>query len=101
MRCRPTTTAPDLQIARLILKWSRNRRLFCTGSTVANPLAGGFSVNRDGVFEKRSRMSILSRLASAQGRKDEDLNKELARELVEKNDAIRIQEVAEGLWSED
>jgi hypothetical protein len=38
-------------------------------------------------------MSVLSKLASAQGRKDEEPNKELARELVEENDVDRIREV--------
>ena len=46
-------------------------------------------------------MSILSKLASAQGRKDEEANKELARELVEKNDIDGIREVAENLRNKD
>lgn len=46
-------------------------------------------------------MSVLTRLASAQGRKDEEPNKELARELVEQNDLDGVREVAENLWNED
>jgi hypothetical protein len=46
-------------------------------------------------------MSVLSKLAGAQGRKDEEPNKELARKLVEENDVDRIREVAENLWNED
>lgn len=51
--------------------------------------------------EKNQIMSILSKLANAQGRKDEEPNKELARELVEQNDIANIQVVAENLWNED
>ena len=46
-------------------------------------------------------MSILSKLASAQGRKDEEPNKELARELIAKNDIDGIREVAENLRNKD
>ncbi len=46
-------------------------------------------------------MSVLSKLASAQGRKDEEPNKKLARELVEKNDTAGIREVAENLRNND
>jgi hypothetical protein len=46
-------------------------------------------------------MSILSKLASGQGRKDEEPNKELARELVEANDLDGIREVAQNLWNEE
>jgi hypothetical protein len=46
-------------------------------------------------------MSVLSRLASQQGRKDEEPNKNLARELVEKNDTEGIREIAENLRHED
>jgi hypothetical protein len=46
-------------------------------------------------------MSVLPRLAGAQGRKDEEPNKELARELVEEKDVDGIREVAENLWNED
>jgi hypothetical protein len=46
-------------------------------------------------------MSVLPGLASAQGRKDEEPNKELARELVARNDTEGIQEVAENLRNED
>jgi len=46
-------------------------------------------------------MSVLSKLASAQGRKDEEPNKKLARELVEKNDTTGIREVAENLLNND
>ncbi|MEA3439899.1 MAG: hypothetical protein U9R58_06420 [Chloroflexota bacterium] len=46
-------------------------------------------------------MSVLPRLSSMQGRKDEELNKDLGRELVEKNDADGIREIAENLWNQD
>jgi len=46
-------------------------------------------------------MSILSKLASAQGRKDEEPNKELARELVDQKNLQGIKEIAENLWNED
>jgi hypothetical protein len=46
-------------------------------------------------------MSVLSKLSSAQGRKDEKPNKELARELVEKSHIDGIQEVAESLQNKD
>jgi hypothetical protein len=46
-------------------------------------------------------MSILSKLTSVQGRKDEEPNKELARELIAKNDIDGIREVAENLRNKD
>jgi hypothetical protein len=46
-------------------------------------------------------MSVLSRLAGAQGRKDEEPNKELARELVERKDVDAIREVADNLTNTD
>ena len=46
-------------------------------------------------------MSILSKLASAQGRKDEEPNKELAKELVANNDIDGIREAAENLRNKD
>ena len=46
-------------------------------------------------------MSILSKLASAQDRKDEELNKDLGRELVENHDFEGILEIAENLWNKD
>jgi hypothetical protein len=46
-------------------------------------------------------MSVLSKLASAQDRKDEEPNKALGRELVENRDVEGIREVAENLWNED
>jgi len=46
-------------------------------------------------------MSILSKLASAQDRKDEELNKGLGRELVENHDIEGIREIAENLWNKD
>jgi hypothetical protein len=46
-------------------------------------------------------MSVLSRLASAQGRRDEEPNKELGRQLVAGRDVEGIREVAENLWNED
>jgi hypothetical protein len=46
-------------------------------------------------------MGVLSKLASVQGRNEDGPNKDLGRELVEKNDADGIQKVAENLWNED
>ena len=46
-------------------------------------------------------MSVVSKLASAQGRNDEEPNKELARELVEKKDVDGIRQVAENLHNKD
>jgi citrate synthase len=46
-------------------------------------------------------MSVLSKLASAQDRKDEEPNKDLGRELVAKRDIEAIREVAENLWNKD
>jgi hypothetical protein len=46
-------------------------------------------------------MSVLAKLASAQGRKDEAPNKALAVELVEKNDLAGIQEIAANLHNKD
>jgi len=46
-------------------------------------------------------MSVLSKLASAQDRKDEDPNKDLGRELVENHDFEGIREIAENLWNKD
>lgn len=46
-------------------------------------------------------MSILSRLSSAQDRRDEELNKELARELIRTKNIAGIQEIAENLWYKD
>jgi hypothetical protein len=46
-------------------------------------------------------MSVLSKLAGAQDRKDEGPNKDLGKELVEKHDIVGIQEVAENLWNKD
>ena len=46
-------------------------------------------------------MSVLSKLASAQGRKDEEPNKDLGRELVENHDIEGIREIAENLWNKD
>jgi len=46
-------------------------------------------------------MSVLSKLASMQDRRDEELNKELARELVRIKNIDGIQEIAENLWHED
>ena len=45
--------------------------------------------------------SVLSKLAGAQNRKDEEPNKELGRELVENHDIEGIQEIAENLWNKD
>lgn len=46
-------------------------------------------------------MSILSRLSSAQDRRDEELNKALARELVRTKNTEGIQEIAKNLWNKD
>ena len=46
-------------------------------------------------------MSVLSKLASAQDRKDEEPNKDLGRELVENHDIEGIREIAENLWNKD
>ena len=46
-------------------------------------------------------MSVLTKLASAQDRKDEEPNKDLGKELVENHDIVGIQEVAENLWNKD
>ena len=46
-------------------------------------------------------MSIYSKLASAQGRRDEEPNKELGRELVKSGDRAAIEEIAKGLWQEE
>jgi hypothetical protein len=46
-------------------------------------------------------MSLLTQLSSAQGRRDEELNKKLARELVQTKNITGIQEIAENLWNED
>jgi hypothetical protein len=52
-------------------------------------------------MRRERKMSVLSKLAGAQGRRDEEPNKALARELVEKNDVDSMREVAENLWNED
>ncbi len=46
-------------------------------------------------------MSILSKLASEQGRKDDEPNKELARELVGENDIYGIGEIAKNLRNKE
>lgn len=46
-------------------------------------------------------MSVLSKLASMQDRRDEEPNKALGRELVRTRDLAGIQEIAENLWNED
>src|SRR6185503_4274685 len=46
-------------------------------------------------------MSVLSRLASSVGRRDEIPNQELARALADKKDKARIREIAENLWNKD
>ena len=46
-------------------------------------------------------MAILNRLASAQGRRDEELNKALGQELVEMKNLEGIREIAENLWNKD
>ncbi len=46
-------------------------------------------------------MSVLDRLASALGRRDEAPNQEVARELVVSRDRAAISEIAANLWSKD
>jgi hypothetical protein len=46
-------------------------------------------------------VSVLSRLASAQDRRDEEPNKDLGRELADNHDSAGIREVAANLWHED
>ena len=46
-------------------------------------------------------MSVLSKLASAHDRKDEEPNKDLGKELVENQDIEGIREIAENLWNKD
>ena len=46
-------------------------------------------------------MSVLSKLASMQGRSDEEPNKELGRELARTRDIEAIREIAENLWNKD
>jgi hypothetical protein len=46
-------------------------------------------------------MSVLNRLASALGRRDEVPNQELARDLAARKDKKGIQEIVENLWNKD
>lgn len=46
-------------------------------------------------------MPVLSKLASAQDRRDEEPNKDLGRELVENHDIEGIREIAKNLWNKD
>lgn len=46
-------------------------------------------------------MSVLSRLASSQNRRDEAPNQELARDLAAQKDKAGIREIAENLWNKD
>ena len=46
-------------------------------------------------------MSVLPRLASSLGRRDEVPNQELARDLAAKRDLSGIREIAENLWNKD
>lgn len=46
-------------------------------------------------------LSVLSRLASSQNRRDEAPNQELARDLAAQKDKAGIREVAENLWNKD
>lgn len=46
-------------------------------------------------------MSVIPRLASSLGRRDEVPNQELARHLAEKEDKAGIREIAENLWNKD
>ena len=46
-------------------------------------------------------MPIFSRSPSAQDRRDEEFNKELARKLVRTENIAGIQEIAENPWNQD
>ena len=46
-------------------------------------------------------MSILEKISSAQNRRDEIPNQELAKELASKNDRESIEEIAKNLWNKD
>ena len=46
-------------------------------------------------------MRVLNKLASMQDRRDEELNKDLAQELVEQKNIEGIREIAENLWNKD
>jgi len=46
-------------------------------------------------------MSVLNKLACVQGRKDEALNQELAKELARENDKQGVKEIAENIWNKD
>ena len=46
-------------------------------------------------------MRVLNKLASMQDRRDEELNKDLAQELVEQKNIEGIREIAENLWNMD
>ena len=46
-------------------------------------------------------MSVLHRLASSFGRRDEIPNRELARDLAAKKDRKGIREIAENLWNKN
>ena len=46
-------------------------------------------------------MSVLNKLASMQDRRDEEPNKDLAKELVEQRNIEGIKEIAENLWNKD
>jgi hypothetical protein len=46
-------------------------------------------------------MSVLNRLASSLGRRDEIPNQELARDLAAKKDKVGIRELVENLWNKD
>jgi hypothetical protein len=46
-------------------------------------------------------MSVLNRLASSVGRRDEIPNQELARDLAAKKDKAGIREIAQNLWNKD
>jgi hypothetical protein len=48
-------------------------------------------------FQKEEEMSVLSKLACAYDRKDEEPNKDLGKELVENHDIEGIREIAKNL----
>jgi hypothetical protein len=64
-----------------------------------NKTHGGLLFHRAPVhFQKEEeKMSVLSKLASAHDRKDEELNKDLGKELAENHDIEGIREIAENL----
>jgi hypothetical protein len=53
------------------------------------------------IRRKREQMSVLTKLAGARNRKDEEPNKDLGKKLVDNRDVAGIREIAENLWNKD